>query len=45
MQDRIRVIRDRHCEPRSNQNPRYLALSNAVSGLNRAIADMRSEQS
>jgi hypothetical protein len=43
MQDRLRVIRDRYCEPKSNANPRYLALSNAVSGLNKAIADMTAE--
>ena len=44
MQQRIRAIRDRYCEPKTNENPRYLALSNAVSGLNRAIADMEDEQ-
>ena len=43
MQDRLRTIRDLHCEPKSNANPRYLALSNAVSALNRAIADMTEE--
>lgn len=44
MQQRIRAIRDRYCDPKSNENPRYLALSNAVSGLNRAIAHMQDEQ-
>jgi hypothetical protein len=43
MQDRLRTIRERHCQPKSNANPRYLALCNAVSALNRAIADMREE--
>lgn len=43
MQDRLRTIRERHCEPKSNRNPRYLALSNAVSALNKAIADMIEE--
>jgi len=45
MQDRVRAIRDRYCDPKSNENPRYLALSNAVAGLNRAIADMEAERS
>jgi hypothetical protein len=43
MQDRIRAIRERYCDPKGNQNPRYLALSNAVAGLNRAVADMQAE--
>lgn len=37
---RVRTIRDRYCESKSNENPRYLALSNAVVGLNKAIADI-----
>ena len=45
MQDRLRAIRERHCEPKSNDNPRYLALSSEVSALNRAIADMSEEES
>jgi hypothetical protein len=32
------------CRPKSNQNPRYLALSNAVTGLSKAIADMEDER-
>jgi hypothetical protein len=44
MQQRIRAIRDRYCEPKSNDNPRYLALSNAVAGINKAVADMENEQ-
>lgn len=43
MQDRLRTIRDRYCEPRSKANPRYLALSNAVPALSKAIADMTDE--
>lgn len=43
MQNRIRAIRTRHCERKSNENPRYLALSNVVSNLTKAIEDMESE--
>lgn len=39
----VRRIRDRTCEPKSNSNPRYHALSSAVSQLNRAIDDIRAE--
>jgi hypothetical protein len=39
----VRRIRDRACEPKSNSNPRYHALSSAVSQLNRAIDNMRAE--
>lgn len=42
MQDRVREIRTRYCDPKSNTNPRYLALSNVVSNLTRAIEDMES---
>ena len=45
MQERIRYIRDRYCDPKSNANPRYLGLSNAVAGLTKAIADMEAESS
>jgi hypothetical protein len=41
--DEIRRIRAKTCEPKTNSNPRYLALSNAVSGITKAVADMRSE--
>jgi hypothetical protein len=44
IQERLRAIRDRYCDPKSNENPRYLALSSAVSGLNKAINHMRKEQ-
>ena len=43
MQERIRYIRDRYCEPKSNGNPRYLGLSNAIAGLTKAISDMEAE--
>jgi hypothetical protein len=41
--DEIRAIRSRCCEPKANTNRRYLALSNAVSGVEKAAADMRTE--
>ena len=41
MIDDIRAIRERTCEPKRNTNPRYLALSSAISQLNRAIEDLR----
>ena len=41
--DDIRAIRSRRCEPKANTNPRYLALSNAISGVEKAAADMRAE--
>jgi hypothetical protein len=37
----IRAIRDRTCEPKDRSNPRYHALSMSVSGLVKAIDDMR----
>jgi hypothetical protein len=43
MIDKVRRIRTRNCEPKSNTNPRYLALSNVVSNLQKAAADMRTE--
>lgn len=43
IQERIRSIRTRYCEPKSNLNPRYLALSNVVSSLSKAIDDMEVE--
>lgn len=45
MQDRLRAIRDRYCEPKSNANPRYLALSNSIAGINKAVSDMEAEAS
>lgn len=44
MQERLRSIRNRHCEPKANTNPRYLALSNVVSNLGKAIEDMEAER-
>ena len=41
--EEIRAIRDRTCEPKNQRNPRYHALSMAVSGLNKAADDMRRE--
>jgi hypothetical protein len=43
MQDRLRVLRDRLCVPKNDTNVRYHGLSLAVSGINRAIADMEAE--
>jgi hypothetical protein len=42
MIEQIRVIRNR-CEPKSNQNPRYLRLSNAVSAPLWIIEDLQRE--
>ncbi len=33
------------CEPKSNENPRYLRYSNAVSALLWLIDDLRAEES
>lgn len=41
--EEVRDIRNRTCEPKTNTNPRYLALSNAVSGMRKAADDMRRE--
>jgi hypothetical protein len=43
MAEEVQRIRNRTCEPKTNSNPRYLALSNAVSGLRKAADDMRRE--
>jgi len=43
MQERLRTIRERTCDPKSNENARYLGLSNAVSGINKAIDNMLAE--
>jgi hypothetical protein len=40
----IQRIRYRTCEPKANSNPRYLALSNAVSFLRKAADDLRRER-
>ena len=42
MIEEIRRIRNR-CEPKSNQNPRYLRLSNAVSAPPWVIEDLERE--
>lgn len=43
MRERVRTIRNLHCEPKSNTNPRYLALSNVVSNLTKTIDDMKAD--
>lgn len=43
--DDLRALRTRRCEPKSNQNPRYLQLSNAVSNLLKVRDDLLAEQS
>lgn len=43
MAEEVQRIRNRTCEPKTNANPRYLALSNAVSGMRKAADDMRRE--
>jgi hypothetical protein len=40
MIEEIRQIRERTCDPMPNQNPRYHALSSAVSSLDKAAKDM-----
>lgn len=45
MQERVRSIRTQHCEPKTNTNPRYLALSNVVSNLGKAIEGLDAERS
>lgn len=45
MQERVRSIRTRLCEPKANMNPRYLALSNVVSNLGKAIEDLEGDRS
>jgi hypothetical protein len=44
MIDDLRRMRER-CEPKSNQNPRYLRYSNAVSALRWIIDDLAKERS
>ena len=43
MIDQLRRMRER-CEPKSNQNPRYLRYSNAVSALRWIIDDLARER-
>jgi hypothetical protein len=43
MRERVRDNRTHLCEPQSNANPRYLALSDVVSNLTKAIEDLEAE--
>lgn len=43
MKEEVRRIRTRTCEPKANTNPRYLALSNVVTNLTKAVDDMHRE--
>jgi len=40
--DELRAIRDRVCDAKRNEHPRYLGLSQAVSGIKKAQDDIRS---
>jgi hypothetical protein len=44
MIDDLRRMRDK-CEPKSNQNPRYLRYSNAVSAMRWILDDLAMERS
>ena len=44
MQERVRAIRTQCCEPKSNANPRYVALSNVVSNLTKEIEDLENDR-
>jgi hypothetical protein len=44
MIDDLRRMRDK-CEPKSNQNRRYLQYSNAVSAMRWILDDLANEQS
>lgn len=43
MQERLRAIRDRTCDPKTKENSRYHGLSSAISGINKAIDNMLAE--
>ena len=43
MIDTVQRIRNRTCEPKANTNPRYLALSNVVTHLRKAVDDLRTD--
>ncbi|GAA4569617.1 hypothetical protein GCM10023176_26600 [Micromonospora coerulea] len=43
MIEELRGMRE-HCEPKSNQNPRYFRYSNAVSALRWIIDDLAKER-
>jgi hypothetical protein len=43
MIDDLRRLRN-SCEPKSNQNPRYLRYSNAISSLLWIISDLQAEE-
>lgn len=44
MIEEIRRIRYRTCDLKSADNPRYIGMSSAITGLNKAIGDMRAEE-
>jgi len=41
--DDLSRIWQRTCEPNNSSNPRYHALSSAVSGVDKALASLRAE--
>jgi len=43
MIEEVRALRQRTCEAKDRSNPRYHALSQAVSALSKAADDMRRE--
>lgn len=43
IQDRIRSIREKTCDPKTKDNPRYHGLSLAVSGISKAIGSMSAD--
>lgn len=43
MIEEVRAINGRTCEPKDRSNPRYHALSQAVSAFSKAADDMRRE--
>lgn len=43
MQESLRAIRDRTCDPKTKENSRYHGLSSAISGINKAIDNMLAE--
>ncbi len=42
--EELRGLRTRTCEPKTNENPRYLRLSNAVSALLWVADELRREE-
>jgi hypothetical protein len=43
--EELQRIRTRRCEPKSNTNPTYLTLSNAVTQVRKARNDLAAERS